>query len=148
MELSPEREGAGEGHVVDLASVGGAPPLPFSRRDHRVGALRRSAARGRIGSMDAARGEAGLSDPAGALGQVSDNVGLIRWAVAALPHRNTLSDEERAELDALFLARAQAIGADPDLLAAFSGGRTEERAAQERKGTLTKGGNHDEQVSA
>ncbi|HEX2556235.1 MAG TPA: ERF family protein [Microvirga sp.] len=121
VELSPGQREADERQVVDLAAVAGGHPLPPSRRDPRAGTLRRSPARGRIGSMGPTRGEeACLSDPEGSLEQARDEAGLLRWAVAALPYRNTLTDQARAELDTAFLARAQAIRADPDLLAAFT----------------------------
>ena len=42
----------------------------------------------------------------------------MRWALDALPRRNRLSDAERAELDEAFLARVEALGADPDLFVA------------------------------
>ncbi len=45
---------------------------------------------------------------------------LLRWAIAALPHRSGLEDEPRAALDRAFRARAEAIGASPELILAFA----------------------------
>jgi hypothetical protein len=149
VDLAPGQREADAGQVVDLAAVAGVAPLPSSRRDYRAGALRRSPARGRVGSMGTARvEETSLSDPEGSLEQVRDEAGLLRWAVAALPYRNRLTDDARSELDAAFLARAQAIGADPELLAAFSGGGMEEREQPKRTVPSATGGEHDAQVSA
>ncbi len=126
VDLPPGQRSADEAEVVDLASVsGGAAGLaaPTARRmqvsspsgrGHRVGAVRHQQARGRVGGTGAARDqEPGAVAPEAALTQVADEAGLLRWAVAALPYRNTLSDEARGALDAAFLARAEAIEADP-----------------------------------
>jgi hypothetical protein len=59
------------------------------------------------------------SDPARDLAKIEDADALFRWALEALPIRNKLNETRRAEFDAAFLARADAIGADPDLLIAF-----------------------------
>jgi hypothetical protein len=59
------------------------------------------------------------SDPARDLAKIEDADALLRWALEALPVRNKLDETRRAEFDAAFLARADAIGADPDLLIAF-----------------------------
>ena len=48
-------------------------------------------------------------DLAAELDAITDADALLRWALDALPRRNRLSDEERAELDAAFLARAEAL---------------------------------------
>jgi hypothetical protein len=57
-------------------------------------------------------------DLAAELAALRDADALLRWALEALPRRYRLSDEERAELDAAFLARAEALGAEPDLFVA------------------------------
>ena len=75
--------------------------------------------------------------------QVTDEADLLRWAVGALPYRNTLSDTARAELDATVLARAEAIGANPDLLATLSGSRVQGASA-----SATQGGSHEAQTNA
>jgi hypothetical protein len=59
------------------------------------------------------------SDPARGLAKIEDTDALFRWALNALPVRNKLDETRRAEFDAAFLARADAIGADPDMLIAF-----------------------------
>ena len=50
------------------------------------------------------------------LDHITDADALFRWALDALPRRNRMSDEERARVDEAFLARAEALGAKPDLL--------------------------------
>jgi hypothetical protein len=60
-----------------------------------------------------------FSDPARDLANIEDADALFRWALEALSVRNKLDETRRAEFDAAFLARAEAIGADPDLLIAF-----------------------------
>jgi hypothetical protein len=57
-------------------------------------------------------------DLATELAALGDADALLRWALDVLPRRNRLSDEERAELDAAFLARAEALGIEPDLFVA------------------------------
>ena len=57
-------------------------------------------------------------DLATELAALGDADALLRWALDVLPRRNRLSDEERAELDAAFLARAEALGTEPDLFVA------------------------------
>jgi hypothetical protein len=59
-------------------------------------------------------------DLASELYRITDPDALLRWALDALPRRNRLNDEERAQLDAAFLARAKGLGAEPDLLLALS----------------------------
>ena len=58
-------------------------------------------------------------DPARDLARIQDADALFRWALEILPARNKLDEARRAEFDAAFLAKADAIGADPELLIAF-----------------------------
>lgn len=58
-------------------------------------------------------------DPLRELGRVDSTDALLRWALAILPLRNRLADGARASLDEAFLARADALGTDPELLLAF-----------------------------
>jgi hypothetical protein len=60
-----------------------------------------------------------LGDLARDLARIEDADALFRWALEILPARNKLDEAPRAEFDAAFLARAHAIGADPELLIAF-----------------------------
>ena len=60
------------------------------------------------------------ADPLEGLARIDSEDALVRWAIAALPHRNGLDDEPRAALDAAFRARAEAIGASADLILAFA----------------------------
>jgi hypothetical protein len=62
-------------------------------------------------------------DPGGDLNRITDTDSLLRWALEVLPARNKLDDAQRAVLDAAFVARAQAIGVDPDLLIPFAAQR-------------------------
>jgi hypothetical protein len=59
------------------------------------------------------------------LGNIADPDTLFRWALEMLPARNKLDDARRAAFDAAFLARADAIGADPELLIPFAGRRAQ-----------------------
>ena len=59
------------------------------------------------------------SDPARDLARIEDADALFRWALEILPARNKLDEARRAEFDAAFLAKADAIGADPEFLIAF-----------------------------
>jgi hypothetical protein len=54
------------------------------------------------------------------LARIEDADALLRWALDILPARNKLDETQRTKFDAAFLARADAIGADPELLIAFS----------------------------
>ena len=60
------------------------------------------------------------TDPLGDLAKIADAETLFRWALEVLPARNKLDDKERAALDAAFLAKAEVIGADPELLTPFA----------------------------
>jgi len=62
-------------------------------------------------------------DPGGDLNRITDTDSLVRWVLQILPARNKLDDGQRAILDAAFVARAQAIGVDPDLLIPFAAQR-------------------------
>lgn len=59
-------------------------------------------------------------DPFVQLARVQDADALFRWALDALPLRNTMTEPARATLDLAFVAKAEAVGADPELLVAFS----------------------------
>jgi hypothetical protein len=158
VDLASGEVGGSQAEVVDLARVSareGGPvgpagpqvPMPSpTRRMPRSGSVRHLRARGRVSDPDTRRREeTSLSDLEAALAQVSDEAELLRWALSALPSRYSLSDEARAALEGAFLARAEAIGADPDLLAAFSGLRG--RGKTEQTGSA-QGGEHDAQASA
>jgi hypothetical protein len=60
-----------------------------------------------------------LRNPLRDLAQVQNPEALFRWALEVLPVRNKLAEEPRAALDAAFLAKADAVGTDPELLIAF-----------------------------
>jgi hypothetical protein len=63
------------------------------------------------------------TDPLGDLATIADAETLFRWALEVLPARNKLDEKERVALDAAFLAKAEAIGADPELLTPFAASR-------------------------
>ena len=66
------------------------------------------------------RAAAVTADPLADLAHVDSEEALVRWAIAAMPHRNGLDDASRAALDAAFRARVQTLGASPDLILAFA----------------------------
>ncbi len=47
-------------------------------------------------------------------------MGLLTWAREALSHRSGLDENDRAALDQAFFQKAEAVGADPELLSAFA----------------------------
>jgi ERF superfamily len=69
-------------------------------------------------------------DPGGDLNRITDADSLVRWALEILPARNKLDDGQRAALDAAFVARAQAIGVDPELLIPFAAQRAPMRPSE------------------
>ena len=71
-----------------------------------------------------------VDDPGGDLNCITDAESLLRWAIEVLPARNKLDDAQRAVLDAAFVARAQAIGVDPDLLIPFAAQRTSVQSSE------------------
>jgi hypothetical protein len=71
------------------------------------------------GSPGSALLELSVSDLVVSLAAVGDEMGLLTWAKGALSCRGGLQERDRAALDEAFLQRAQAIGADPELLSAF-----------------------------
>ena len=77
---------------------------------------RRVARRAPLSSSSFARSR----DPRSDLANIADADALFRWALEILPARNKLDDAQRAAFDAAFLARADAIGADPELLIPFT----------------------------
>jgi hypothetical protein len=60
-----------------------------------------------------------LRNPLRDLALVQNPEALFRWALEVLPVRNKLAEEPRAALDAAFLAKADAVGTDPELLIAL-----------------------------
>jgi hypothetical protein len=50
---------------------------------------------------------------------IADADELLEWALEILPVRNRMPEDRRAALDRDFLAKAQELGADPDVLVAF-----------------------------
>jgi hypothetical protein len=63
------------------------------------------------------------TDPLADLARTHSEDALMRWAIAVLPHRNTLDAEARAVLDQAFRVRAETLGAGPDLILAFADDR-------------------------
>src|SRR4051812_2458977 len=85
------------------------PVLERSRKKRRDAGVPRGP-RAPAGSVEAAMHELAAIDSADA---------LFIWALDALPLRNNVPDASREALDAAFLARAEALGADPEVLLAF-----------------------------
>jgi hypothetical protein len=59
------------------------------------------------------------SDPCGDLAEVHDADALLRWAAVKMPKRNKLDSAARVMFDAAFLAKADAIGVEAELLIPF-----------------------------
>ena len=92
------------------AETSASPDLQRSRRRRGVGRRSRPSPSSFVRS----------ADPGSDLAKITDADTLFRWALEILPARNKLDDEQRAAFDAAFLARADAIGADPELLTPFA----------------------------
>ena len=112
-DIDPERrsctsiaeEGGGNAAETSVAQDAGPP-----RRRRRVARRTRSSPSSFTRS----------GDPGSDLANIVDADALFRWALEILPARNKLDDAQRAAFDAAFLARADAIGADPELLIPFT----------------------------
>jgi hypothetical protein len=63
---------------------------------------------------------AGAVDPLAELAATKDIEALVAWAAKMMPLRNRMAEAPRAALDVAFLAKAKALGAEPDLLLAFA----------------------------
>jgi hypothetical protein len=113
LDQSPEADPTSHG------SLGSPPPLPFARR--KAGRQSRSRVRRQASSLNAAlvRNQT-LPNLAGDLNAIQDPDALFRWALAVLPHRNRVSQIERAELDAAFFQKAEALSLDLDILMAVA----------------------------
>jgi hypothetical protein len=110
-----------DGHAgVSSGSFPAARPAAPRFHPRRVFPLSRARERVRGKGDDLTRAAAANADPLAELARIDSEDALVRWAIAALPHRNGLDDEPRAALDAAFRARAAAIGASPDLVLAFA----------------------------
>ena len=84
--------------------------FPLSRPSERV--------RGKVEGITHASPEP--ADPLEELARIDSEDALVRWAIAALPHRSGLEVGPREALDGAFRARAAAIAASPDLILAFA----------------------------
>jgi ERF superfamily len=112
-EESPSQSTEGNGAVGNEEVAPAIPAVPSPRK-------RRVTSRRQPSPTPSARAD----DPGGDLNRITDADSLVRWALEILPARNKLDDGQRAALDAAFVARAQAIGVDPDLLIPFAAQRT------------------------
>ena len=65
------------------------------------------------------RASAAPADPLTELSRLDSADALVRWAIAALPHRSGLDEPARVAFDAAFRTRAEALGASPELILAF-----------------------------
>jgi hypothetical protein len=59
------------------------------------------------------------SDPSADLAEIHDADALLRWAAVKMPERNKLDTAARVMFDAAFLAKADAIGVEAELLIPF-----------------------------
>jgi hypothetical protein len=59
------------------------------------------------------------SDPCDDLAEIHDADALLHWAAVNMPERNKLDAAARVMCDASFLAKADAIGVEPELLIPF-----------------------------
>ena len=89
---------------VDGTSPGQGVELPRRRR------------RGPLKTPTSSSSFTSTGDLGSELAHITDADTLFRWALEILPARNKLDQPQRAALDAAFFARADAIGADPELL--------------------------------
>jgi hypothetical protein len=99
--------------------VGAPEPEGQASDEQVVAAALRSGQREHKSGRKARRSSFSRSDPVGDLARIEDSEGLLQWALEILPARNKLDDARREVLDAAFFARAEAIGADPELLIPF-----------------------------
>ena len=100
----------GAGNAAEISVAQDAEPRPRRRRVAR-----------RTRSSPSSFTRSG--DPGSDLANIVDADALFRWALEILPARNKLDDAQRAAFDAAFLARADEIGADPELLIPFASRR-------------------------
>jgi hypothetical protein len=107
-----EREGPTSGSAYFLDT--GASTVEEVRREEPPQARRRSP-RGSLAKPISAR----ASDPFSDLALIHDADALLRWAALKIPIRNGFDTAARDAFDAAFLAKADAIGVDPELLIPF-----------------------------
>jgi hypothetical protein len=116
--------GTGVDHVAQVGGSSGpeveAPEPEGQASDEQADAAAlRSGQRERRSGRKARRSSFSRPDPVGDLSRIEDPEALLQWALKILPARNKLDDARREVLDAAFLARAETIGADPELLIPF-----------------------------
>jgi hypothetical protein len=92
---------------------------PLSRVRGRVAGATRAQAPVSAGG-DGSASPASAADLLVSLEAVEGETALLLGARDILPIRSRLDKPDRAALDQAFLRRAEAIGADPELLSAFS----------------------------
>jgi hypothetical protein len=117
--------GTGVDHVAQVGGpsrpeVGALEPEGQASDEQVVAAALRSGQREHKSGRKPRRSGSSRSDPVGDLARIEDSEGLLQWALEILPARNKLDDARREALDAAFLARAETIGADPELLIPFA----------------------------
>jgi hypothetical protein len=111
-ELSRDRDPSEP--ISETGSVLGADPTPA--HDPAAASRKRKYTRRTRSPLSS---PSPIGNPARDLAQIQDADALLLWALERLPARNKLDEAQRAEFDAAFLARVDAIGADPELLLAF-----------------------------
>ncbi len=117
----PAPRADGDGHAgVTSSLVKPARPAALRFRPRRAFPLSRPSehVRGKVEGVT--RASPAPADPLEELARIDSEDALVRWAIAALPHRSGLDAQPREALDAAFRARAAAIAASPDLILAFA----------------------------
>jgi hypothetical protein len=118
------REPAAAGERRPRPTLAVPSPVPATRSDRRV-RLQVLSSPGPDGPLGGAADDKTPAstltiDPLADLARTDSEDALLRWAIAVLPHRNTLDAEARAALDSAFRVRAETLGAGPDLILAFA----------------------------
>jgi hypothetical protein len=106
-------------------SASGPTTTPLAPTARRARDLRPHAAAGPHGRArrslnDVKISSASSRDPLAELARASTDDALLRWAIVTLPLRSGLEADARLALDRAFRARAEAVGADPEMVLAFA----------------------------
>jgi hypothetical protein len=115
------------GEELRISPPAGSMPVRHrSRADQPLSRVRTRVAGATQAQAPVPAGADGFASPASAsdllasLEAVEDEAALLLWARDILPVRSTLDETDRIALDQAFLRRAETIGADPELLSAFT----------------------------
>jgi hypothetical protein len=124
LKQRPHDRPVSERPTLSMSASGPAttPLAPIARRarDLRPHAAAGTRGRARRSLNDVKISSAPSRDPLAELARASTDDALLRWAIATLPLRSGLEADARLALDRAFRARAEAVGADPEMLLAFA----------------------------